>query len=213
MTSKKKPFLNFFCPWEDALFASVKSYFETQRHIDLKRRNIISENLIEFSRIQKEAASNIKNLLNERNSVSQEYYKAKMTLIEKKNKKLELDPRLWELDTKLMTKTNLSVDLIRTHRSIARRFMYRDETRKLRKYADIFAMFNSMMFSEIMYHERRYFRKMVENFKQFETKNSEAVTQFHHVLADLSSNLNDICLLYTSPSPRDGLLSRMPSSA
>ena len=25
--------------------------------------------------------------------------------------------------------------------------------------------------------------------------------------------LNDICLLYTSPSPRDGLLSRMPSSA
>ena len=26
------------------------------------------------------------------------------------------------------------------------------------------------------------------------------------------SNIND-CLLYTSPSPRDGLLSRMPSSA
>ena len=25
--------------------------------------------------------------------------------------------------------------------------------------------------------------------------------------------LTDICLLYTSPSPRDGLLSRMPSSA
>ena len=26
-------------------------------------------------------------------------------------------------------------------------------------------------------------------------------------------DLNDTCLLYTSPSPRDGLLSRMPSSA
>ena len=26
-------------------------------------------------------------------------------------------------------------------------------------------------------------------------------------------NEDDICLLYTSPSPRDGLLSRMPSSA
>ena len=26
-------------------------------------------------------------------------------------------------------------------------------------------------------------------------------------------NTNEICLLYTSPSPRDGLLSRMPSSA
>ena len=27
------------------------------------------------------------------------------------------------------------------------------------------------------------------------------------------TNKNSICLLYTSPSPRDGLLSRMPSSA
>ena len=29
----------------------------------------------------------------------------------------------------------------------------------------------------------------------------------------LSKNLSMDCLLYTSPSPRDGLLSRMPSSA
>ena len=29
----------------------------------------------------------------------------------------------------------------------------------------------------------------------------------------LASELMDACLLYTSPSPRDGLLSRMPSSA
>ena len=32
---------------------------------------------------------------------------------------------------------------------------------------------------------------------------------------NIPNNLNDskACLLYTSPSPRDGLLSRMPSSA
>ena len=29
----------------------------------------------------------------------------------------------------------------------------------------------------------------------------------------LSAHLDTVCLLYTSPSPRDGLLSRMPSSA
>ena len=29
----------------------------------------------------------------------------------------------------------------------------------------------------------------------------------------ISSDLSKPCLLYTSPSPRDGLLSRMPSSA
>ena len=40
------------------------------------------------------------------------------------------------------------------------------------------------------------------------------------VIMDLESQLDqakqdraDYCLLYTSPSPRDGLLSRMPSSA
>ena len=30
---------------------------------------------------------------------------------------------------------------------------------------------------------------------------------------DVTAEEADICLLYTSPSPRDGLLSRMPSSA
>ena len=35
--------------------------------------------------------------------------------------------------------------------------------------------------------------------------------QIHYVNAD--NNENYTCLLYTSPSPRDGLLSRMPSSA
>ena len=30
---------------------------------------------------------------------------------------------------------------------------------------------------------------------------------------DLGADSLDTCLLYTSPSPRDGLLSRMPSSA
>ena len=33
------------------------------------------------------------------------------------------------------------------------------------------------------------------------------------LLADFTMSLDNVCLLYTSPSPRDGLLSRMPSSA
>ena len=40
----------------------------------------------------------------------------------------------------------------------------------------------------------------------------EDLAQLIHDLKN--SNIEaDICLLYTSPSPRDGLLSRMPSSA
>ena len=34
-----------------------------------------------------------------------------------------------------------------------------------------------------------------------------------HVASVTVEARRDICLLYTSPSPRDGLLSRMPSSA
>ena len=40
-----------------------------------------------------------------------------------------------------------------------------------------------------------------------------AVTQLARSLLDRGRELLIVCLLYTSPSPRDGLLSRMPSSA
>ena len=36
---------------------------------------------------------------------------------------------------------------------------------------------------------------------------------FQRIGQELESGINNACLLYTSPSPRDGLLSRMPSSA
>ena len=34
-----------------------------------------------------------------------------------------------------------------------------------------------------------------------------------HYVPNITFGPNIVCLLYTSPSPRDGLLSRMPSSA
>ena len=39
----------------------------------------------------------------------------------------------------------------------------------------------------------------------------KALTEFHNLKNKIEEK--GICLLYTSPSPRDGLLSRMPSSA
>ena len=38
--------------------------------------------------------------------------------------------------------------------------------------------------------------------------------RLHNQLSSIANDIHQfICLLYTSPSPRDGLLSRMPSSA
>ena len=43
---------------------------------------------------------------------------------------------------------------------------------------------------------------------------TSATTALHLAMLALDIKLGDeVCLLYTSPSPRDGLLSRMPSSA
>ena len=62
-------------------------------------------------------------------------------------------------------------------------------------------------------------------FLTFEFLNARAgIALSHGLIFDIDSNdsrmdailngaWNTICLLYTSPSPRDGLLSRMPSSA
>ena len=58
-------------------------------------------------------------------------------------------------------------------------------------------------------------------FKKEETKNNNFLTKVCALLihaAKIDENYTDkeeeiICLLYTSPSPRDATLSRMPSSA
>ena len=50
-------------------------------------------------------------------------------------------------------------------------------------------------------------RKIVKSIENINPKDTFRLTRaFSHFM-------NFICLLYTSPSPRDGLLSRMPSSA
>ena len=45
-----------------------------------------------------------------------------------------------------------------------------------------------------------------------EYMNEAQLSHFKRILEAWRNQLRD-CLLYTSPSPRDGLLSRMPSSA
>ena len=54
-------------------------------------------------------------------------------------------------------------------------------------------------------------QKTILNVGYCETT-SEWLNRIITELADENKNFVD-CLLYTSPSPRDGLLSRMPSSA
>ena len=42
---------------------------------------------------------------------------------------------------------------------------------------------------------------------------TDTITANQETIFKMESKITSSCLLYTSPSPRDGLLSRMPSSA
>ena len=60
--------------------------------------------------------------------------------------------------------------------------------------------------------------ELIEAVEQDSNKIHEAADVIYHLMVYLEANnikIEDVmsCLLYTSPSPRDGLLSRMPSSA
>ena len=68
---------------------------------------------------------------------------------------------------------------------------------------------------EIKYHvklpifiARQWIRHRTANVNEYSARYSILDKEFY-----LPSTENLACLLYTSPSPRDGLLSRMPSSA
>ena len=77
----------------------------------------------------------------------------------------------------------------------------------------------TIMYDTIYGHQDKIDDKKV-NVKSMALLWGENTKKYSHYLSStmfllLASHgyLFDICLLYTSPSPRDGLLSRMPSSA
>ena len=70
-----------------------------------------------------------------------------------------------------------------------------------------FTQFTSLDFDQIKAQIRDHLRSN-SNFTDFDFEGSN-----FSILIDTLAYNTYICLLYTSPSPRDGLLSRMPSSA
>ena len=52
-----------------------------------------------------------------------------------------------------------------------------------------------------------------ERSDSIDKKASAALSKSNSAISAISANKLLICLLYTSPSPRDGNVSRMPSSA
>ena len=70
---------------------------------------------------------------------------------------------------------------------------------------DIASEYSQKLFKEDKYSDYLLFHGLTVQL-------AEALAEYVHALIRIECGFRT-CLLYTSPSPRDGLLSRMPSSA
>ena len=75
-----------------------------------------------------------------------------------------------------------------------------------------------MAILEILHYPDNRLRQKCVNIEVFDKSLEQIVENMLETMYDakgigLAAIQVNICLLYTSPSPRDGLLSRMPSSA
>lgn len=90
----------------------------------------------------KEYITSVKRKIGERNFLSNEYYKNKIYLNDRKNKKIVMEPSQWDLNKEMCQKLGLDVDFVSSNPNFARKFMFSDETKRLREYGDLFALFN-----------------------------------------------------------------------
>ena len=78
-------------------------------------------------------------------------------------------------------------------------------------------LINKIAAGEVIQRPSSVIKELIENSVDANSKNINIVVKdFGKSLIEISDDgdgMNKICLLYTSPSPRDRVLSRMPSSA
>ncbi len=89
-------------------------------------------------------------------------------------------------------KCEIDVDFVKNDPNLARKFMFPDETKKVRKYANVFALFNNNVFKELLYFEEYFLKSLIGNFKVFSERNIENITKNHLIWAELLSDIGDV---------------------
>lgn len=70
--------------------------------------------------------------------------------------------------------------------------MFLEDTKSIRKYGDLFALFNYNVFNEMLYFEEYFLKSVLGTFKNFADRNIENITQNHLIYAEMLSELADI---------------------
>ena len=84
---------------------------------------MFNQNVGVFHRYLKEYCFVVRENIAQRNFVSNEYYKNKILINEKKTQKLGLDPKFWELDEELIKMNDLTQEQVLSNPDISRRFI------------------------------------------------------------------------------------------
>lgn len=73
--------------------------------------------------------------------------------------------------------------------------MFSEETKKLREYGDLFALFNQNNFNELLRFEEYSLKSLMGNFKNFAERNIENITSNHLIYAEFLSEISDIQII------------------
>jgi hypothetical protein len=90
----------------------------------------------------------VRETANQRNLVCNEYYKGKINMNEKKNKKLILDTRLWDFDPEMVKYLNVDPEVAKQNPEIAKRLFFAEvglsgdgQTEEIRRHIRVFKLY------------------------------------------------------------------------
>lgn len=87
---------------EDMIFGSMSRYFDNNAKVINQMRTVYNSNVYDYVKYMKEYVANVKECIASRKFMCDEYSRARITLSEKKNKRMTLDKSSWEVDRELL---------------------------------------------------------------------------------------------------------------
>ena len=121
-----KPFRTRYNTMEDTLFSTIAAFFDNYDKALEEQKNMYKTHLGDFAKYNREYVARMRAVIEQRNNVGNEYYKAKFALDERKYKKLTGDKSTWELDVDLCRSCGFDPEIVKSDSDVAKRFMISD---------------------------------------------------------------------------------------
>ena len=196
-SNAQKPFRSSFNLIEESIHSTAASFFETLAENFSESRRIFEHRVQNTFRYFKDYCTKICDSISQRNFFSNEYYKSKIALNERKAKRIASGRLELDIDPEDTTALGISVEEAIQDTEIAKKLLFHEETAKVRRYADLFAFTNSRIHSELVYFEKWLVKEMLGTLEALTLENSTVITKNHAMWADVSNNIEEITKILT----------------